>query len=298
MSLLCMTAVLKCLTEFQRDNRRKKFMANYCHNCGAKLKANAKFCTVCGTKVFSENNSASVTLEKKSPSTSGESIQERYLKMKAQVEKKSVPMTVQEIMENAKKISQATSSTAKSQPVAQTSSSYNPQPSPQQNYNPLGTVQPYTPDEDFHDLFLKSEGRLNRLRFFKRSMLASLIASIPLFLILATDSTVIYHETSTKMIVVQLVMIFINACLHYNLIIRRCHDLSSTSWWAKQIAQSDSVLANVYVGFAVISAIATMANTSHDPGVACQGGLLLYLLFAKGEVGPNKYGSDPLGNFR
>ena len=282
-------------------------MANYCSNCGAKLKANAKFCTICGTKVFSENNSAPVTLEKKSPATSGESLQERYLKMKAQAienktapmtaENKPAPMTIQEIMANAKKNSQPTSPTATPpQPAAQNSSSYTPPPAPQQNYNPLGSVPPYTSDETFHDLFLKREGRLNRLRFFKRTLLVDIITVVAFILVAMIMEKMTYNE---KIIEVVSVMagICLNCYLSYGLFVRRSHDLHSKNNLAKYLANDDEIIAKWFVAITIIFSIAALA-TDYDKANVASSAIWLYMLFAKGETGPNKYGADPLGNFR
>lgn len=298
-------------------------MANYCNNCGAKLKANAKFCTICGTKVFSENNSAPVTLEKKSPATSGESLQERYLRLKAQAtEKKSAPITVKEIMADAKKISQPTPP----QPAAQNSSSYtpppapstnyNPQPAPQQNYNPLGAVPPHVPDENFHDLFLKREGRLNRWRFFKRQLLASLITITPAQILaeMVTENSYNLYSAMRMSVFLTMVGCLAYTYLTYGLLIRRSHDFPRGSFFADMVDKDDTKLAKIAILLNFIGGVsgaltgyfAVTGSRSSVEGfsliflatIVVGGFIGLYFLFKGGEIGPNKYGADPLGNFR
>ena len=212
-------------------------------------------------------------------------------------ENKTAPLTVQEIMANAKKNSQPTSPTATPpQPAAQNSLSYTPPPAPSTNYNPLNAVPPYTSDETFHDLFLKRECRLNRWCFFKRTMLADIITVVAFILVAMIMEKMTYNEKIIE-VVSLMAGICLNCYLSYGLFVRRSHDLHSKNNWAKYLAHDDEIIAKWFVGITILFSIVTVA-TDYDRANVASSALWLYLLFAKGETGSNKYGADPLGNFR
>ena len=237
----------------------------FCTRCGAKiLDDGATFCSGCGFKLVKENS--------------------QPVEEKDSAPKKSI----QDIMTAAKIQAdyEAKKAAIKSQ---------QPTPPPATNYKPKLV---HVSDENFHDLFFKSEGRLNRLRFFKRTLLAELLAFLVgiIFIVALIDT----HGEDFAIGVGGIIANALDLVLVYNLIIRRSHDLHSQSWWAKKIANDDAIIAKFYVVISVILiwvmfyALSSGKDVSNI-SVAAQSGLLLYLCFAKGEVGENKFGADPLG---
>lgn len=120
-------------------------------------------------------------------------------------------------------------------------------------------VEHYIPDERFVDMFFRYDNRLNRKRYFLRSMALMgilLVVSIILSIICGSESTV------------ERIVDFVGLVLmvpHMMLVVRRLHDLSQPTWWF--IGMPIPIL-NIVLG--------------------------LYLLFARGTIGPNQYGPDPL----
>ena len=129
----------------------------------------------------------------------------------------------------------------------------------------------YVPDNGVQETFFRQDGRLNRLRYFKRMLVVGIVSSLLNILIGSTLGT--------------LITLYPQYCL----VLRRLHDLGK-----------DNTLALVTIGMGIFTAfIPFMDSESILPLLMILGliGLVigLYLLFKKGDEGPNQYGPDPLG---
>ena len=152
----------------------------------------------------------------------------------------------------------------------------------------------FVPDKTFRENFFRLNGRLNRWRFFKRSILLLLIAFVLVALLtigliiavahapqrmsaeqfLATDSGV------AIMLAGAAILLFMEAS-SYCLVVRRLHDLG----YGKT--------------FAVIYTVGTSLQFITNEELSNALGLIflipgLWLTFKKGTVGANEYGPDPL----
>lgn len=129
---------------------------------------------------------------------------------------------------------------------------------------PGGTAgAPETPMEKIKDMFFTYRGRLNRKPFILRGFAVSIFMSI-----LSSVMGVMSDSSSTALHIAALLMlpvILIGCVASCMLIIRRWHDLGKSGWFTL-------ILIIPIVSFFV----------------------MLYLWFARGTVGPNAYGEDPL----
>lgn len=161
------------------------------------------------------------------------------------------------------------------------------QPIQQPNYHTeaVNTQLGYQEESTFQEMFLKRTGRLNRLRYFKRSLVIGIINIVLVIIGGAiflkpwelTNST---YEGFT--ILCGLVALYPEFCLNS----RRLEDLDKPPQMAYWLAG--------------VGAIAVISSTSFESGKGAILGLIylvaaLYLLFAEGTRGDNQYGPDPLG---
>ena len=126
-------------------------------------------------------------------------------------------------------------------------------------------LPPYQEDKTISEIFFTAKGRLNRWRYFKRSMLL-IFLEIVLAIIIAVAFFDPSGEDLTPMgYILLFIMIAIFLPVHYLLAARRLHDLNKTGW---------------------------LCLVMMIPAVNAPFGI--YLLFAPGTVGANQYGADPL----
>ncbi len=268
-------------------------MSKFCSECGARLKVGAKFCSACGHKVVTE-------LAQDSPPP--KSIQEIYAEKKAAntppapmpYEK---PKTVQEIFAERKAANTppAPMPYEKSKTVQEIYAERKAATTPPQNYNQNYQNQTY--GGWWYETFLRKDGRLNRLRFFKRTILSSCIGLVPyiiIFIVLNLNPENINHTAMLGILYTAFV-----AYLDYGLIVRRSHDLSRDVYWYKYIKDDEEFLAKVNTGMqalrilALFYEMATYTNLPYQIYFICD--IVVYgLWFAKGEVGTNEFGTDPL----
>lgn len=259
-------------------------MANFCPNCGAKLRAGAKFCGSCGQKIFVEPQ---------------KSLTERYAETKAQVQtaptkvelkKSEPPKSVVEMFAEAKKNAPPKAPWMKNPP---------PQP-PQPTYTPPPQPTPhYKEDETFQEMFLTSEGRLNRWRYFCRTLAVDLIYLVVCLIIFSACSTPWGDLTQTgdALVTVAAVILLIPK---FHLDVRRLKD-------SAMFDSEDTI--KLFAGVvAVISLAYIFMSAGWDfssPMPPLEKGLSFAVLlawariqFPAGTVGSNKYGADPLENER
>ena len=124
-----------------------------------------------------------------------------------------------------------------------------------------GAVPRYEPDTDLQSMFLRYDNRLNRKRYFLRSL--ALWAAVT---ILSTAVGLIATFLKSGAVSMLVYVISLAAVIpSFMLGIRRLHDLDRPAWWC-------------------VGCIIPLVNMV----------LGIYLLFFKGTDGPNQYGPDPL----
>ena len=141
----------------------------------------------------------------------------------------------------------------------------------------------YIPDSGFSENFLRSDGRLNRWRYFKRQICLTLFAVVAIIFayIIFTDDW--GYETDELYIATGIIVLGVNI-LSYFLNVRRLHDLGEKN-----------TLAIVLLVLGIITAIFSESDISTaTSGIETIG--TFYLLLKKGVAGPNEYGPDPLGS--
>ena len=145
-----------------------------------------------------------------------------------------------------------------------------------------------------YETFLRREGRLNRWKYFKRSMAAGLIGVFSAVLIAVILSVFITSaEIATYIgIFAMLAIIFY---LQYGLNIRRCHDLKENSLLHWCIEKDDTAISKFLISMGMITGMLTIfefdehfINLIDIPSMIVG----IYLFFAPGEIGENKYGED------
>ena len=149
----------------------------------------------------------------------------------------------------------------------------------------------YVEDKTIQEMFLKTTGRLNRLRYFKRCivrLLAILIVNIPIYLMFEDY----YGNLSTVGNVLSTIVIILFIVPSYCLDVRRLQDMNEKKGHA---------IANA---IALFSIAVFSPNNPHDISLSSSLNLMvlclistyitLRLTFKDGTHGSNDYGPDPL----
>lgn len=123
----------------------------------------------------------------------------------------------------------------------------------------------YVEDKSIAEMFLTTNGRLNRLRYFKRVLVLGVMWTVLAFAIVAATMEPSGDDISTLGYVLFAVMCLIFAVPHFMLMIRRLHDLDKDG---------------LFVLLTLVPAVNSL--------------FALYLLLAPGTRGANKYGADPI----
>lgn len=124
--------------------------------------------------------------------------------------------------------------------------------------------QKYVPDKGIKKMFFSTQGRLNRKRYILRGLVIGAATSVGSMIATSLVTGALLSESIPMLIVsalLVLLMIILPAVSGFMLAVRRWHDLNKPG-------------------------ILALTNILILPG--------LYVLFAKGTEGPNKYGPDPL----
>ncbi len=148
----------------------------------------------------------------------------------------------------------------------------------------------YQEDKSLEDMFLRKEGRLNRLRYFKR-MLAVLGARIGVVIILWAILSDSWGNTSAGVDALIAIISIGFAYPEYCLTLRRLQDLN----------EKNLKMAFWFAGIDVLTIIMSSVTLSQRAerkmmifGIAYLI-FFIYLLVKVGTPGANQYGPDPLG---
>lgn len=117
----------------------------------------------------------------------------------------------------------------------------------------------YREDRGIKEMFFNVAGRLNRKRYFLRSLVLLPVLLVAMLLIAADESL---------FMALGIVLYIAAGIPNILLSVRRCHDINHSGWFL--------LLALLPIGNIIIP---------------------LLLLFKKGTDGPNTYGADPLGPY-
>ena len=142
----------------------------------------------------------------------------------------------------------------------------------------------YIEDQTLKDKLFNTEGRLNRMRYFKRCLLLlaiTVVCYVVVGVALSDDYGNMTGRTEMGLLVVGLVGSFAGYCLN----LRRMQDIGSGN--AKKIALAFLAI-DVLLCFDISESISIILGVISLP-------VALYMLFCPGTVGPNEYGPDPLG---
>lgn len=148
-----------------------------------------------------------------------------------------------------------------------------------------------------YETFLRRDGRLNRWRYFKRTILAGLIEVLAVAALVFVLAILFPNEPELTAKILLLPVTLLNYYLTYGLIIRRCHDLRENSLLHSFISKDDTSIAKFIIIGSVISGILEIFEFSEimQNFIDITVGIVsIYLIFAPGEIGTNKYGEDPL----
>ena len=192
-------------------------MSNCCFNCGQSLDGTPKFCPHCGTKLD------------EIPQVKDDQ------QMVSSYQAKQMPTM------NQKSICDNEMGSEDNKRDLYSDSNYS-------------NEELYTPDKGIIAMFFRYDNRLNRKRYFLRSVFVWMIA-LAITMIIAPDGDP----------VVALSIDIISMIPCFMLLIRRLHDLNRPGWWC-------------------IGAFVPIVNFV----------LSIYVVFFKGTDGPNRYGPDPL----
>lgn len=147
-------------------------------------------------------------------------------------------------------------------------------------------------DKTFQENFLKLEGRLNRLRYFKRNLALSvmqfLIGFVGMMFLLGDQET---SNTAFDIFntIEGLIFLYPQYCLN----VRRLKDFEGNLSIAIYVA----VIGAVFILLSNVSGfVDAMASWKGAIGSLFYVAVTLYLLLKPGTKGSNQYGADPLEN--
>ena len=140
----------------------------------------------------------------------------------------------------------------------------------------------YVRDNGFRENFINTKGRLNRKRFFKRSLVLGLLSFLLIIIVAVICDDGMGDISNGGVLLLGILLIGVNL-MYYCLAVRRLHDLGMKN-----------TLAIVLLGASIIQILEISDFTTGAASLVgfCGGG---YLLLAKGVEGANEYGPDPLG---
>lgn len=277
---------------------------NFCTNCGAKLRIGAKFCGSCGEKIpLAEEKLPPMPYQK---SNIMEVYAEKKAKAKAQAQDK--PTSIQQMFLNAK--SNATDTvTRKPKSMAEiyAEAKTNAQVAPKQSQSQQSTYIPaqdslsyYKEDVTIQEKFFSTEGRLNRMRYFKRWLAVDLVALVLCGIVTLACSTPWGYLTHTGDIMVNLISIAM-IIPNYFLNVRRIKDIGKEENIVTGVATLEVLLTLVQIYCLSDWDWSSSKTSTQQFGMSASMirlGIFVWLQKTAGTVGLNKYGADPLENER
>lgn len=142
----------------------------------------------------------------------------------------------------------------------------------------------YVQDRGWKEMMLNTDGRLNRMRYFKRSLLLGAIIFICVIIASIAFSDK-YGNPTSRMDTAIFVIAVLGCVCGYCLNLRRLHDIGGSN--AKNIAFAVLGI-DLLLCFDISESLSTIIGIVALP-------ISLYMLFYPGTNGPNEYGPDPLG---
>ena len=299
---------------------------NFCSNCGAKLRAGAKFCGSCGQKIYSEDEKLPTIPYEKS-----KSVMEVYAEKKAEAEAVAQTQTqtqtksnsIQAIFSNAKAKAKdiapqrtVPKSMAEIYAEAKANSQTQAQAEPKYSQSQLSSYTPpvttnYKEDATIKEKFFSTEGRLNRQRYFNRTLLVNIAFLVVYVVISSAFSTPFGDVTPTGDALINLVAVAM-LIPKYCLDIRRLKDIGK--FWTVPFMKSKDFTENTVQLTAAMYAVLALIdiyflsdldfnNIRSVPYHARQfnlvvSGFWLWMQCTAGMVGANRFGEDPLADER
>lgn len=150
----------------------------------------------------------------------------------------------------------------------------------------------YVPDDDIQKTFFSMKGRLNRWRYFKRTIVLGIIST---FLITILEA--ILYDGEIPELILMLAFLYPQYCLD----VRRLMDLGKKNTWAQNKLVAD-IYMTIFVYFFGAESILPGQGASGDTRLIAMLWIALLvsivislnLLFREGSKGRNAYGPDPI----
>ena len=239
-------------------------MAKFCANCGSPLDGAGKFCPSCGARVMEEAAQGAPTPPEVQPTEKPQPDRQEVQNPPMQRQTPQPPMRQDPPGQPQPMMNR----NAPGQNIGQQPFGVQPgQGGPNAAYG-MGMLgaqtfngEHYVPDEGIVQMFFRYDNRLNRKRYIMRA-LALVLAYFVFALILAVIGESIKSKMIPELILLLSIVFVIPSVM---LMLRRLHDVDRPTWW-------------------IIGAFIPYVNVAFS----------LFLLFAKGTIGPNQYGPDPL----
>ncbi|MBR1646348.1 MAG: DUF805 domain-containing protein [Selenomonadaceae bacterium] len=144
------------------------------------------------------------------------------------------------------------------------------------------------PDSGIYENFFRRDGRLNRLRYFKRCILLCLVEFLIAAVIFVMDMNALGQLSSTGNLAFKF-LLAVGQIPFFCLMVRRLHDCDKDEKlaYASLVLNALTIIVTDYSAFAEPSLF--------DNVVAALAGVIgLYALLCPGTKGDNQYGEDPL----
>ena len=145
------------------------------------------------------------------------------------------------------------------------------------------------PDKGFYENFLRRDGRLNRWRYFKRTIVIGLIEFLIILVIFAMTTNALGQMSSAGIIAFKF-LLAVGQIPLFCLMVRRLHDCGRDEKlaYASLALNAFTIIVSDYNG-------ALAEPSLFENIIATLSGIIgLYAMFCPGTKGYNQYGEDPL----
>ena len=167
-----------------------------------------------------------------------------------------------------------------------------PNPPPQQShYNSSQTAQ--SSFDNLQEMFLSTNGRLNRMRYFKRSLAVFALELILVAVIIMVfgDAWGNLSSTGTTLL---FAVIVASLAPQFCLSVRRIKDIGRLPAW-KFTETNINIFAGIYIAFCFLSSEAANILGIHSTNrILPMLAMFIWMQLRPGVVGPNEFGEDPL----